>query len=394
MKEIAQTVAARLTEQLDDTVTAVYLYGSLAQGFYEEGESNINLLVVVDDDTDIHVVRQAFWPIWQQYGEQLRRAPLLASRTAFVRHMQLNHVLAHHIYQDGQLLLGDGALLADSLPPVKATEALAYLANEAAYVSQAVLPEVLDEESVVATNGRLRSLARRVQHAPLSPSETNRQLFARVQHFLTPLVNQLPQANVWRQVDAPPSSSLILPGLQAIYKETGTFVLVFAHLTPQQIMRIDWQQVAQHTSKDTYAVKLTTVEQLCLMVSYERPLDLSFRKYEHHWGPDFLANLTPDKRQIFRQAARLPSQVLVDSMPNAVLTQSDELLPEIIHDFQNKLLNIHLEHELMVRFGLVERFVPPEPLPGRDTPARERIVAIFQNLDWWADFYAQQIANL
>jgi hypothetical protein len=94
-----------------------------------------------------------------------------------------------------------------------------------------------------------------------------------------------------------------------------------------------------------------------------------------------------------RYSARVPSRILIDELPNIYLTKenSEESLNKIIHDFQNKMLNIGLEHELLVRFGLSERFVPPTPAPGREAPPQQRIAALFQHLEWWADFYASKI---
>ena len=168
-------------------------------------------------------------------------------------------------------------------------------------------------------------------------------------------------------------------------------LLVFAQLTPQLIMRTDWSRLSESIGKQYLGIEISSTVQLCLTATYERPLDIHFRKFEHNWGPDFLPTLTLAPRQIFRQAARLPSSIQVDSLPNAVLSQDDNALHTIIHDFQNKLLNVQLEHELLCRFKMVERFQPPEPLPGRDTPPKQRIDAIFQHLQWWADFYTDQM---
>jgi hypothetical protein len=52
------------------------------------------------------------------------------------------------------------------------------------------------------------------------------------------------------------------------------------------------------------------------------------------------------------------------------------------------MLNVQLENELLFRLGLIPaKFSPPEPLPERDVPAKERLDAIFQHLERWADFY-------
>jgi hypothetical protein len=107
-----------------------------------------------------------------------------------------------------------------------------------------------------------------------------------------------------------------------------------------------------------------------------------------------LDKLQSSKRQMMRQAAIVPARIEIDELPHAILSQDDEALHRIIHDFQNKLLNVQLTHELLIRFGEVERFTPPEPLPDRTRPAIERIQAILQHTRWWAIFYTEQMQAL
>lgn len=391
MRKIVDTVVHQLVTDLGEQLEAVFLYGSLAQGFYQPDESDINLFLVVSDTVDLHHLRELFAPIWQKHATVLKKAPCLATRSAFVRHMRLNTLLAHHFMRDGQKLHGTKKLLNEHLKPLNPAEAYAYLANEAMQVSQVLMPDVLEEETAVSLHKKLRSIVRRIQKAPITTDETTAQLFARVQHYLTPLVNKLPEINQWEGLDAPLDTSPILPGLGAIYEETGKLVLAFSQLTPHQILRADWSGVAEQVPESALGVQITSINQLYLIANYEHPLHLNFMKYEHSWGPNFLGDMTLIRNQILRQAARLPSHILVDEMPNAFLTHDEDYYAKLIHDFQNRLLNVQLEHELMVRFKIIERFVPPEPLPGRDEDARLRVEAIFKHLNWWSAYYESQI---
>jgi hypothetical protein len=130
-----------------------------------------------------------------------------------------------------------------------------------------------------------------------------------------------------------------------------------------------------------------------MIVEIERPLDLVFLRYQHEWGKHPLDEIQLSQRQILRHAARLPLVVQIDLLPNAYLTQDDSKLHDIVHDFQNKLLNVQLEHELLCRLQKIERFVPPEPLPDRSTPSPIRIDAIFKQLGWWAEYYANEMTK-
>jgi len=62
----------------------------------------------------------------------------------------------------------------------------------------------------------------------------------------------------------------------------------------------------------------------------------------------------------------------------------------LIHDLQNRLLNVQLEHELLYRLLSFERFDQPA-LPDRDAPSTERLDGIFEQLDWWS---AQYVAKM
>ncbi len=393
MNKAIDTIIKQFKRKLGGQLQAIFLYGSYAQGFYQEGESDINLFIVVEEGTNIHALRRTFLPIWEDYGQMLQRAPLIAPYTAFVRHMQLNPLLAHHIARDGQQLFGAPDILDSILPPLDVNEAYAYMTNEAMQVSKVLTPELLEPAEAEAARQSLQRMVRRIRREPLSTPESSTQMLARVYHFLNPIVHKLPVAKQWMGTRPSPTTSPILPGLQALYKETGKMILVFSQLTPQLILRTDWSKLSESMGKQYLGVEITSTVQLCLSAMFERPLDVFFRKFEHNWGPDFLPTLNLSPRQIFRQAARLPSHIQVDSLPNAVLTQDDSALNTIIHDFQNKLLNVQLEHELLCRFEMVERFTPPEPLPGRDTLPTQRIVAIFKHLQWWADYYAAQLKD-
>lgn len=391
MRKTVDLIVKQIASALEDQLEAIFLYGSVAQGFHQPDESDVNLFLVTTEDCDIFSLRERFAPIWQDHAKTLKRAPCFANRHAFARHLQLNTLLAHHIVRDGKKLFGHKPILSQEIQGLRAAEAYAHLAYQAMLASQVLMPEVLEEETAVALRRKLHSLVRRIQRAPLNPNETDTQLFARVQNYLNPIIAKLPEVKVWDGFNVPTQTSPFLPGLSAIYEETGKLVLTFAQLTPQQLLRTDWQEVSSEVPDSALGVELTSAAQLYLIASYEHPLHIRFRKYEHSWGPDFIADIDPPHNQVMRQAARQPSEILVNSLPNAFLTYPEEEFHKLIHDFQNKLLNIQLEHELMVRFGLTDRFTPPEPLPGRDEPITVRIEAIFKNLNWWANFYTTKM---
>lgn len=393
MLTVVDTLVQALAQQLGPQLEAVYLFGSLAQGHYIPGESDINLFMVVSSSAALPAMQKAFFPLWQQYQSDLKRAPFLATQGAFLRHLQLNPLLAQQLVRDAQQLVGPPEYLDRRVATIEPHEAYAYLVTEAMQTSAAVAPELLADDTAVTTQARLRRLARRLRNEPLPEGETAVQTFARIQHFLNPIIASLPATQKVARTVPRDNTSPMLPGLQTIYNEMGKTILVFNELTPQKIIQTDWSKLASRLPERTTGLELTTVEQMSLSIMFDRPLDLRFKKMQHAWGPNFLAAFNPTTRQIMRYSARVPSRILIDELPNVYLTRepTEEVQNKIIHDFQNKMLNIQLEHELLVRYGVVERFVPPSPVPGRETPSPERIMALFQHLEWWADYYARQI---
>jgi hypothetical protein len=99
---ITQTLAADLGSQLE----AIFLFGSQAAQDYQTAVSDTNLLLITTPHANVHAIRDAFFPIWQQHKTLLKRAPLVASRDALKRHLQLNPHLALNLLQHGQLLAG------------------------------------------------------------------------------------------------------------------------------------------------------------------------------------------------------------------------------------------------------------------------------------------------
>jgi hypothetical protein len=94
-------------------------------------------------------------------------------------------------------------------------------------------------------------------------------------------------------------------------------------------------------------------------------------------------------RAVLQTAGRTPSRLLVEQISGDYLTAaSDEALHMIVHDYQNRLLNLRLQHELLHRLHGLEAAEPPTPLPSRAAPFAERVAAVMEHLDWWAGHYA------
>jgi hypothetical protein len=384
MRDLLRDVAHQLDRALGKNLRGLYLYGSLTTSNYQPEESDINLLAVISDDSHFHEIRQAVLPVWQRYGVQLKQPPLLVKQETLARHMQLFPNFGYHLAQNGRLLHGEPNLLGQ-LPDRSPAEFLSHLADEIMEASAALAPNLLEPAEAERYMRRLRSLARRLLKRYIGPGETAVNLFAAIQNYLSRKIDALSTTQL---LPPPAPDTTPLPGLHAIYKkELGRIVLVFNHLTIPQIKATDWTQIASQLTDRCHGLHVTTAIQLRLLIKLERPLDMLFQRYTLDWGLNPLANLKPPFAYNLRHAARLPSQIAVEQLPAAYLTAPEENLQKIIHDFQNRLLNIQLENEILYRMGRLKQFVPTPALPGREAPAPQRIQAIFFHLDQWCDFY-------
>jgi hypothetical protein len=379
----AQSVTDQLTQELGEQLVAVYLYGSTVTQRYLPHHSNINLLAVTRDDTDIHAVRAAFWPVWGSLQPILHHPPSVATVSQLQRHLQLQPLIHQHLATFGQLLSGRNLL--PPAPAVSPTELLAYWCQQSLEASPVLAPALLRHGALTRLAERLRRLARQLG-CPVTTETDLAAIFAQVQVTLAANLAQLDDEFQWLAeplADAPP----LLTNLQAIYEVEDGLLFIFPDLSLSEWEAVDWTAVTQLLDEQYYNLWVTTAAQFRLALRLERPLYSRLRRFNHLWGHDVLADLPSDRRLLFRQAARLPSGLLIDSLPHAYLSQEENDLHPLLHDFQNQLLNIQLQHELLMRSHQLGPAAPPQPLPDRERPSPERVAAIFYQLDWWADHY-------
>lgn len=393
MNPAIETLSRTLAEALGSQLEAIYYFGEQAGASWRKAEFDPNLLILNHPQANIHTLREKYLPLWQEHRSLLKMGPLVATRQSLQRHLQLNPSLALHLLLHGKQLIGDTnpeELFRTSVNPY---EYYAYLSQQLLEAST-----VLGSEAGVNPQAEelLTRLGRQVQSEHSAEAGSAIAQFNIVNSALTAVIAQLPAGQTWIKAAEVGPTSPSIPGLQAIYTENNKNIFVFNQLSPERVQQINWQLLAQSLPQSDATLHITTVAQFCLIALFEKALDLRFNKYEPRWGIHFLAKLRPTAQQILRQAARVPSQILMADLPHSYLTIEngrDDALHKLIHDFQNRMLNIQLENELLFRLSLLpQKFSPPTPLPDPDVPAKDRVEAIFQHLDWWADFYQNRLA--
>ena len=382
-----------LNEAIGPLYQTCYLYGSLAQGLYQPDQSDINLLIIVDDRTDMHEVRAALKPIWVEYGDVLRRAPGIATQSAFQRHMLLNPILARHIDRFGKQVKGSKKALYQTSPLDK-TRYLARMAARSLVASQALAPQLMPDESQrLVPLTELRRLIRQIRRGPVGQDETAVSLFHELQTFLHQQMTQLGIA--LPEQNNTGSAPYDVPGLRAIYERMGNLVLVVDKLPHLTQTDFDWEKLAAQVPPEYIGLQLVTPAQLQLAVEYEFALEYSLQNFRHIWGERLIEKLEPPVWAVLRDAARFVSDIQIYDLPHAYITavspdgDDEQVLRKIIHDFQNKLLNARLQNELLSRLKFVDRYEPPTPLPDRTAPSQERLAGILNQLNEWSEFYKE-----
>jgi hypothetical protein len=372
--------------QLGGQVQSICLFGSYGQPYYQPAESDVNLLLLLEDGADVHAVRDWFRPIWQEHGSWLRRGPWVARLAEFHRFVRLVPGFAEELGRNGRFLHGD----LPELPPIPSPdphEAMARQATEALSASSALFPGLMAPPLAEARRLALRRLTRQLWQAPIPEGETAVATFARMRQILDSKINRLPAARFWHNEKVPVGTTLLLPGAQAIFQQGPYMVIALASLNPWPLQEANQERLIQRLQGKCEGVMLTTAVQLSLSLVYDNPLGLVLKSYRHNWGLDLLANLQTSQRQTMRQIAYLATTIGMIDLPQAHFTGSDADLPTLIHDFQNKLLNLRLQHELLHRLGYSQGLEMPEPLPDREASLQQRLEAIYRQLVWWSSHY-------
>ncbi len=380
-------VCEALTEAFGEKLLSVYLYGSLADGTYQQDMSDINILVILEDEVDLHRFRQALRPVWLRHSWLLRHSPVVANPLLLSRHLFLNPLLAEHLTTHAQLLAG-----VESLPDgirLSPIEKEARYTKMALQASACLAPMLLSEKEINEINRNLNSLVRQLNGPLLEKEMSSPEIFAWASERIQSEIDSqaVEQWSNSESIEPPP----LIDSLVAIYEfETRLLLVMSVSATlslSEQILSVNWSEVADRVGEEYRHIEVITPTQLRLMLTYETPADYYLKNLIHAWGSDPIANLGPEKWRIYRDLGRLPSNIQLVDLPHAYITTSDSDIAMLVHDLQNKLLNIRLRNELLCRLEGTELNLPPKSLPDRQTDHQVGIDAIYSHLEWWADYY-------
>jgi hypothetical protein len=388
------SLATALSRGLGDGLIALYQVGPAHAA---------ELLLAHADALPLATVRAVYRRAADEHGWPAESAPRLVPQATFDRLMALDPGLAWRLSRSGRLLAGRE--LRSQVAPLPLAPALSELAAKAMVASVALAPALLSPAAAATALSALRRLEWRVPDAKIGrypdPGKGGRYrrlgfrergagsavaLFGRLQDGLRrqwPALQGVESAVVWPLPNAPPS----LPDLVAVYEAGDQAILVLPALSRTIVAAVDWPGLAETLAADYAGLQVTTADQLRLALQYELSPDFYTRRYRRAWGHDLLAGLEVAPVATWRQMARDLARLRFAELPRAYLATADGELPTLIHDQQNRLLNVQLRNELLGRLVALRASPPPEPLPSRESPAEERVAAIAAQMDWWLEQY-------
>jgi len=370
-------IIKHLEDGLGEALIALYLVGSGAAGHYMPGRSDLNLFLVLEDDTPLEQVQKLFHAQWSVWAKDLKTPPVVACKTAFLRHLQLKPALNMHIQQEAQLLSGQ---FIAPYPRYDRLEVLATYCTAALNASPALGVNLPDGEKNQPAYNQLHRLARRLIHQPIPSEATPRQLFIIIQRELKAQLAQIRGDK--------PVPRVATTNLEAVYHKSTIVVLIIPEMSEQELAALDWSTIAGALKSQNQGIGVTTPWQFRLSLLIDEPIDYALHRYERQWGRDILEDHPISRAQIYRALARDASNLLVNVLPqHYLITLYNEEKYRVIHDLQNRLLNLHLQAELLHRIHGFPFSIPSIKVPGRETQVDQRIAALVSRLDYWVTYY-------
>ncbi len=301
--------------------------------------------------------------------------------------MQLLPLLSSHLKQHGQLLHGSAEILT-TLPDATPDQLFAARAITTLRASELLFEWETESNSAERTKQRrqLHSTLRQLTQQPLPNNIDDMACFSAVQQHLHTNHHEKPPA---MPADPP------VPGLYSVMKKAPRHVLfIFDEISAELLKNTDWHALAAEFVPAGSHPIMATFAQVQLVVQYETGVDRALNRCSVLWGNDPFVDIELAPLHVLRHAGRKPCALRMATLPHRYLTCPDPDDGKLVHDFQNQLLNIHLENEILTRLGMSPPFAPAKSMPNRHMPNLMRINKIFSQLDEWVTFYAEQIAKL
>lgn len=361
------------------------LYGYL-HSLSTQYKDEERLYFILTDEADPLPARQGLNQIWAEHRVQLPNPPILINRSDFERYLQLFPGRAIHMAHNSKKI-GPAPMLAEKVSVAPSSDQL----HGWAYF------QALHTSELIAPNGAISSDALHLLYSQLrqfNPDALNSGA-RHPRELVMQLMESLPEVEytLTEEIGSPPES-LPIPTLVSHYTNLDRQIFLVSNYQ-KGITETDWSAVWEHFPRQTEAFQISTPGRFREAIRTYGALDHKLMSFQKMWGADLLSDVNPTKAEILQDAARLPIKILVEEyLPKLIEVAPEEEADRIIiHDFQNRLLNIRLQNELLGKLGLAEKREPDMAIPSRDAPTHFRIRMVQNHLSWWSNYYFNEMLS-
>ena len=296
MESLKNPIVSRLESIWGDNLLLVLQSGGSRQASpntIHDGQYHI----IVDDGNSMMEHAALMTPLIREIATEGGLPAVVASQSAFLRHLQLNQLIRYMIARDGRALWGEYALIEPYIHGLDVHQVYAQIAATMMDASAALVPQIMPDGVAEERVQQLQRLTNRLAPGADLLEAAPQVLFARLQQYLDPILRKLPLTKKWAQLGNSPTHPL-LPGLQTIYTALDQTYLIFNALPGEQIIRTDWAKLADKIPGNCKGIHVTTVAQFALLLLYGPA----------RWKPGWTLPLDPQERRYFSSSCASTSQ--------------------------------------------------------------------------------------
>jgi hypothetical protein len=313
---------------------------------------------------------------------------LVTTSETLSRHFDFDPELAEGLLERGRLFFGEHVPPA-KVPTVSDAERLARIARAAYSCSALLAPGLLSTHEATHLQSSLYSLYESLVDASPDPALPPLHLLRDVYQVLARRLAGYEDPG--HQLDSRTPKAQPMSGVIAVYeKQQGLIIVVEEDWLDDFATRVStdgWQRLSERADGHYRSIHVTTAKQLRLLAGIDDAADYFLGYYARIWGQDILGDLDIDHKRVLRDLGRWPSYLALAEMAQLLASSADNELFMLVHDLQNKLLNVQLRNELFSRRLGLKPQAPPITLPEPSAPVQQRLEAVSAHLLGWADHY-------
>ncbi len=359
---------------LDDQLVAMARYWDNLPGQPNSPQSKMSYAAVVRPHTPLSQLRSAF-------GRGVGTLPMVVDDDLYPFAQQLAPVTAARLHR-GEWWGGDPAPFEADAPLLAQ---VSNMARRLMRVSVLLASIDLTDSERVSAEADLHDLATLFDIDTALPIALQ---IAGCYATLEALIEDVPGFSAPELPAVRDETIACIPGVRAIYEEIDN--AIFAVESGESLVEVDWEIVKENFADNFGRIHLTTTTLLPILVQHDLAVAFAIDRYRIHWGQDIAYAVQASKEQLVSNAAQTVFALYAETLPQGyIYAQDDESLGAHIHDLQNDLLKVQLQHELLTMLCNIPVLDTPRLDIDPQLPRETRIGLLREHLREWLCFYKQ-----